>query len=142
MNYIYYMGKKKSTKLEMLEREREIIKLIGLGYGRKAIGTQIASSYKCTELAGCKQYDKVVKSLKIVSSEEREDARSVFMQRYEYLYSEAVSKRNYKTAGDIIDKQSKLLGLYDKDAVKEEAPKIEIFRKPLAVVPKAENEDS
>lgn len=136
------MSTKKSTKIEMARREDDIIKLMSAGYGRQAISVEIAGMYECTELAAAKQYDKIVKSLKINTPEEKECARAVFMQRYEFLYTTAVEKNNLKTAGEIIDKQSKLLGLYDKDAVREEAPKIQIFGKqPLAVVPKAENEE-
>lgn len=127
----------------MQKRETEILKLISFGYGRKHVCEEIAERFKCTQLAAEKQYDKLLKSLHITDTSQKEDARSVFIQRYEYLFKTAVQNKNLKTASDIIDKQAKLLGLYDKDGMREEAPQIIISGKPdLQVVPgKAENED-
>jgi hypothetical protein len=129
------MGKK-STKFEMKARETEILKYISEGLSRQEISEKLHRIYKCTPTAAAKQYDKLVKSMKITTVEEKEMARSIFIQRYEFLYKTAVAKNNLKTAGELIDKQSKLLGLYDKDAVKEVAPSITIHPKAkLKVVP-------
>lgn len=134
---------KKSTKTEMIEREDRIVALIGQGMSRKAIGDLIASEYGCTPLAACKQYDNLIKEIQVVTTQERETTRSVLLQRYEHLYREALSRGNYKTASDVLDKQAKLLGLYDRDAVKEEAPKIVIKGKPdLKVVPEGTEDAS
>jgi len=126
---------KKSTKEEMKVREGKIIAYMEKGYGRQEISEKISFIYRCTKLAVCKQYDKLVKDMRVTTSEEKESARAVYLNRYEFLYRQAVERNQLKSAGEIIDKQSKLLGLYDKEQTAEKPPKITISPKPkLAVV--------
>lgn len=128
---------RKSTKAEMEKREREILELLSQGFSRGDIGERLAPKYNCTPLAITKQYDKVVKNLRITDEGEKENARAVNLQRFEFLYQQAVREGQKKVAADIIEKHGKLLGLYERGAQKEEVPQIFIQGKPdLAVVPK------
>ena len=132
----------KSTQTQMKRRERRIVELIAQGCTRQEVGDMIAAEFKCTPLAGAKQYDKLIKSLMINTTEDRETQRAVFLTRFEQLFKRALEKENFKTASEIIEKQAKLMGLYDKDAVREAPPSIRITGpKPLEVVPKLVNDE-
>lgn len=134
---LIYMMAKKSTKMEMEEREEKILELVAQGFSRRQIGERISASYNCTHLAACKQYDKLLKNMKNTSDEEKESIRTVLLQRYEYLYRQALANNQVKSASEIIDKTAKLVGLYEKQSGKEEVPEIFISgRSDLKVVPK------
>lgn len=127
----------------MAEREEKILDLLSRGFSRNQVGEAISAQYNCTHLAAVKQYDKIVRRARVVGEDEKEDARTVIISRYDFLYQEAVNNGQIKTAADVLEKKMKALGLYDKQAGKEEAPQILITGKPdLTVVPGKDDKDA
>lgn len=142
MGYIitYYSMGRKSNKVIMAAREKLITELISQGYTRKNIIQIVSEKFETTELSIAKQYDRMIQELKIDSASMREEARIKFMQRFEYLYQLSLKEKKLKTAMDIVERQAKLLGLYDKvTAEKEQAPTIEIIENDANVLPLKEN---
>ena len=130
------MGQK-AGKLEMREREEKILDLIGKGFSRAEISKVLAPEYRVSRQSIEKQYDKTIKSWAKDNSSLKEETKAVYLQQLSDLYKRAYEAGHWKAAGELVEKQAKLHGMYQPKAVEAEKPAtIKIMEKgSLEVVP-------
>lgn len=115
----------RSTKFELIEREKEIIKYLEAGRPLNDICREMAEKWKVSEHTIKKQYYKIMDDLKEKNGEKKEDLRQTLMLRNDLIYRKAMSKDRLKIALDANSAQGKLSGLYNPE--KEDGNKMPQF---------------
>lgn len=135
----------KASKMQMKQREADILELLNQGHSRSDIGKLLCEKYFCTPNAIERQHDNIIKKWVEANKDQVDEAKAQYILRLGHLYQKAYRQGQIKLASDIIEKQAKLMGLYNPKVENiKETPKINIIERnaPLAVVPtkKAEND--
>lgn len=124
----------------MLQRERDIVELIGQGKRRSEIGSMICIKYKCSSQSIERQYDKVLKKW-IADNKDTNfinEVKATQITRLNDLYEQCYKNNQWKVASDIAEKIAKMSGVNSVVAEDEEtAPVFNIV--PRKVVPDDES---
>lgn len=133
---------KRAGKSEMAQREQEICALIALGFKRVEIATELATKFKCSKKSIERHYDKIIKTWIDLEKDKLDTAKAQYILQLRHLHKKAVEAGQWKVAAEIVEKQAKMMGIYQPKAQsQEEKPAINIVPRSLAVVPKAGNDD-
>lgn len=115
---------RKATRLELLEREQDIQRLMSQGVDRNQICEQIGRKYAISPRTVETQYYRIVDEMARMVEEGRDELRVSLMARQEMIFKQAAADGQLKTALDAINSQAKLGGLYDAKALDNKQPKV------------------
>ena len=102
------------------ERLNDVIKMLSDGYSRVMIEKHAKIKKWNITLRQIDNYiAKANEYFRSLSEVKREDALGTLADRYRNLYEKCLKDRDYKTAAQITEKLSRLLGLADNDRDKE-----------------------
>lgn len=133
---------KRASKKEMAQREQDICQLIAIGLKRTDISDELAAKYKVSKIAIERQYDRIINDWITEEKDKLDLAKAQYIMQLRHLHQKAVEAGQWKTAAEIVEKQAKMMGLYNiKSQTQEDKPEINIVPRSLTVVPKAENGD-
>ncbi len=128
----------KSNKIMMLERAKEIRKLIGEGKARQDICDEMGLRHKVSSRTIETQYYKIVNETAESLTQHRPEIALSTLEKQNLIYIKCMNERKYKTALDATVCIAKLAKLYDKEDISPKMPDITVtqedFSKPLAVV--------
>lgn len=106
------MSKVKRTKIEMLEMEKIVYKMILKGWSFKKIAEELQTKHGYRSLVNCEKiYYKTIKNITPKLEIQKENLREKYIEMYQDLYSKAIEAGDIKNANKILDSIVKIEGL-------------------------------
>ena len=101
----------RATTTEMILREKDIQALIAQGVAVTVMCDELAVKYNVQSRSIYNQYLAIISDIKKSVVEGRDELRAQLMARNDYIYKQALTTGNLKTALDATTAQAKLAGL-------------------------------